>query len=440
MQQLLDQLVGDCAGLSDTFSFAEWRVFINLQLEGTAYVGDMHDKRVVMLPLNGARLRRFDAVLMVGCDAAHLPSQPEEVLFFTNAVRRECGLITREQRQRQQLRDFTELLATNPDVVLSWQFQQRAEDNPVSPWIQRLNLCLKQAGLPQLSQHQVHFNNQRLPVVTPQQPKPVAPSLMPSTLSASAYNSFIACPYQFFATRMLGLSALDVLSDMPEKRDYGGWLHAILKTFHDSLKTSPVADIAGQEALLSAISSTLFDTILQTNPAALGYSKRWEKIIPAYVLWSHGYTESGWQFEMGEVWLEKNLQWDEGQILLRGQIDRLDKNSEGEYAVLDYKTSKKADLNKKLQQAEDQQLPFYALLAETDQNKIGHAHYVPLEMSYGKIDEVSAPDYPQWQQELRNAIISNMRAIGQGASLPAQGTGNVCQYCEVRGLCRKGAW
>ena len=61
-------------------------------------------------------------------------------------------------------------------------------------------------------------------------------------------------------------------------------------------------------------------------------------------------------------------------------------------------------------------------------------------MSNGKIDQVNAPDYASWQQELRGAIISNMRAIGQGALLPAQGTGNVCQFCEVRGLCRKGTW
>ena len=26
------------------------------------------------------------------------------------------------------------------------------------------------------------------------------------------------------------------------------------------------------------------------------------------------------------------------------------------------------------------------------------------------------------------------------AGLPANGTESVCQYCEVRGLCRKGAW
>ena len=443
--QLLEQLQQDCVALTDTFSFAEWRVFINLQLESTAFQGDKQDRRVVMLPLNGARLRRFDAVLMVGCDAGHLPSQPQEVLFFTNAVRRECGLITREQRQRQQLRDFTELLTANPDVVLTWQRQQRAEENPVSPWIERLNLCLQQAGMQPLSAHLVQLSTQTLTAIPSKQPRPAAAALTPTTLSASGYNSFIVCPYQFFATRMLGLSSLDTLSDMPEKRDYGGWLHAILKTYHDSLKAQPALyPVEKQEALLTIISQTAFAEILRTNPAALGYSKRWENVIPAYVAWGQRYAESGWQFEMGEVWLEKNLQWEDGQhrgqITLRGQLDRLDKNNDGESAVLDYKTNSKTSLNKKLQQAEDQQLPFYGLLAETDQKPIASAHYVALEKTAEKIDHVSANDYAAWQQELKMSIISNMTAIKQGAALPAQGISQVCQYCDVRGLCRKGAW
>ena len=434
---LLAQLQQDCAALNETFSFAEWRVFINLQLESTAFVGDKADQRVVMMPLNGARLRRFDGVLMVGCDAAHLPSQPEEVLFFTNAVRRECGLVTREQRQIQQLRDFTELLATNQDIVLSWQFQQRAENNPLSPWIQRLNLCLQQQGLPQLPNYEVKLHSQILTTVIPQQPRPSAPALTPATLSASGYNSFIACPYQFFATRMLGLSSPDMLSDMPEKRDYGGWLHAILKTYHDRLKAQPKV---AAHALLVEISQLEFAKILQTNPAALGYSKRWEKVIPAYVEWSQRYAESGWQFELGEEWIEKSLQWDGGEVLLRGQIDRIDKNTTGDYAVLDYKTNSKISLNKKLLLGEDQQLPFYGLLSETPERTITSASYVALEKTADKTDHVSAPNYENWQRELRTAIVTNMTAISHGAALPAQGTSQVCSYCKVRGLCRKGGW
>src|ERR1019366_6352244 len=118
---LLDPIGHDCSALAQPFSFPDWRAFVSLQLESAPFTPPQTDRRVVMLPLNGAHLRSFDAVLMVGADSAHLPSQPGEALFFANAVRRELGLATRESRQHQQLRDFAELLSFNSDVVLSWQ-------------------------------------------------------------------------------------------------------------------------------------------------------------------------------------------------------------------------------------------------------------------------------------------------------------------------------
>jgi len=449
--QLLDQLANDCQYMAELFSLAEWRAFLNLQLESTAFYEDKQDQRVVMLPLNGARLRSFDAVLMAGCDAAHLPSQPKEMLFFTNAVRRECGLLTREQRQRQQLRDFTALLSSNPEVVLSWQGQQRNEYNPVSPWIARLNLTLQcgadaNHGLEsrQLPAHSVSLSRKMVMAIEPRQPHPAAPALQPKTLSASGLTSLLACPYQFFSARMLGLSSLDTLSDMPEKRDYGDWLHAILKTYHDTLKNHvPPIRPDDQEALLRTISQDAFAEILQKSPAALGYSVRWEKAISAYIAWSQRYAAQGWQFDQGEIWLEKKLSWgveDESQILLRGQIDRLDKNAAGEYAVLDYKTRSVSALNKKLAQSEDQQLSFYGLLAASDATPIVAAHYVALEPERDKVGDAPAPDFAVWTTQVQQTIIMIMSAIGQGQPLVAQGVEEVCQYCEVRGLCRKGAW
>ncbi|HJW54596.1 MAG TPA: PD-(D/E)XK nuclease family protein, partial [Burkholderiaceae bacterium] len=143
---VLDRLESDCRTLEHAFSFAEWRAFLDLELESAPFMVAAADKRVVMLPLNGAHLRSFDAVLLAGADADHLPSRPNETLFFANAVRHELGLATRESRQRQQLRDLTELLQTSHEVVVSWQAWKDGESNAVSPWIARLQLTLERAG------------------------------------------------------------------------------------------------------------------------------------------------------------------------------------------------------------------------------------------------------------------------------------------------------
>lgn len=436
VMQLLQAIAEECENIDHDFSFAEWRAFIDLQLEATAFVQANHDRRVVMLPLNGARLRSFDAVLLVGADADHLPSRPVETLFFANTVRRELGLATRESRQRQQLRDVVELLTANDCVVMSWQTHRNGEPNPMSPWLERLELTLAQAGAAPLQRHDIKIAPRTMTATLPFMPAPQAAVLRPAKLSASAYNSLVACPYQFFATRMLGLSGLDELSEMPEKRDYGDWLHRILAQFHQALQQQTVPPDE-RAALLEEISERIFRDELKKSAAALGYYARWKKTMPAYLAWVEEREAAGWHFVFGEQRFEKLLQWDDGEILLHGRIDRIDENADGARSVLDYKSTNRTVLSERLKQGEDQQLPFYGLLSDAP---LEAAAYVPLEATKERIRETEADDYARWQQMLEQRIVGSMRDIDEGAPLPASGPESVCRYCDVRGLCRKGAW
>jgi ATP-dependent helicase/nuclease subunit B len=433
---MMEAIEQQCRELEQTFSFAEWRAFVNLQLEATPFVPPGRDNRVVMLPLNGAHLRTFDAVLMVGADADHLPSRPTETLFFANAVRRELGLSTREGLQRQQLRDFTELLSANRIVVLSWQAHRNGEPNAMSVWIERLQLALERGGAEKLPAHQSRMLHERLYPLMPKMPAPAAPQLLPRKLSASGYNSFVACPYQFFATRMLGLSGLDELSDMPEKRDYGDWLHQILTHYHEAVRDQGIG-LDDREILLKAVSEKIFSDTLDKTAAALGYYVRWQKVIPAYLAWANQREAEGWRFELGERWFEKTLKWSDGEITLHGRIDRIDENDAGERTVLDYKTKNAQSLRDRLRQGEDHQLAFYGLLSD---RPVTSARYVALEAMKDKTGDAEALRYVEWQQAVGEQIVGAMQALAKGAALPASGIESICRYCDVRGLCRKGAW
>ncbi len=156
--------------------------------------------------------------------------------------------------------------------------------------------------------------------------------------------------------------------------------------------------------------------------------------------WSQVHSEAGWQFELGELWLEKKLEWATGEIILRGQIDRIDKNQAGEYAVLDYKAQPVTKLRSKIKEQDDQQLPFYGLLVDQQSMNCSSAYYVALEMDKSKLADVEASNYSARQVHLQHSIIHHMKAIDEGQQLPANGIRQVCQFCEVRGLCRKGAW
>jgi ATP-dependent helicase/nuclease subunit B len=384
-------------------------------------------------------------VLMVGADAEHLPSRANETLFFANAVRRELGLATREMRQRQQLRDFAELLCANPEIVLSWQSCRNGEPNPASVWIERLQLALERrgstgaagaAGASGLRRHEARIKPARLVPAPPARPAPAAPHLLPARLSASGYNSFVACPYQFFATRMLGLSAMDELSELPQKNDYGDWLHRILAAYHEAIRDRPIRADA-REALLREISERIFGNELDKNGAALAWYARWQKALPAYLAWANEREAAGWRFAFGEQYRETMLAWEGGQITLHGRIDRIDENGTGERAVLDYKTRNLKALRETLRDGEDHQLAFYGLLSDAP---VSCAHYVALEPTAGKAGDAPAAAYAEWQQALRERIRAGLQAVSAGAPLPASGIEAVCRFCDVRGLCRKGTW
>ncbi|MDP1897256.1 MAG: PD-(D/E)XK nuclease family protein, partial [Sulfurimicrobium sp.] len=123
-------------------------------------------------------------------------------------------------------------------------------------------------------------------------------------------------------------------------------------------------------------------------------------------------------------------------LTLRGRLDRVDRKGV-EQAVLDYKTQNFDSLKKKLNPAgEDVQLACYALLFES----------MPRQAAFVAVDEevVRQLEPPEALDELAEANLERLQAIFQfiheGAPLPAQGVTTACQYCEMRGLCRKDYW
>jgi ATP-dependent helicase/nuclease subunit B len=440
---MLDKLAHEESGPGSRarFGLAEWRAMLGMQLDSTTCPEVDGDARVTMLPLDGTCLRRFDAVVMVGADAAHLPRAAEETLPFAGTVRRELGLTAHEVQQRMQLRHFAELLNANPEVVLCWQAARNSEPNAASPWIERLRLALEQNGKRSLPIHHVVFPEQRLRAEPPSQPMPAAPDLLPGVLSVQAYHSLIACPYQFFAARMLGLAPLDELNPLPEKRDYGGWLHAILKTYHETVRDNAVGTEA-RESLLRDITEQVFTDALTPGGEApgalvLGYYARWKKAIPAYLEWAGEREAGGWRFVFGEQMLEKVLEWEGGQVVLRGKVDRIDEHPDGSRAILDYKAQRLPVLRDKLRDGEDHQLAFRAVLSDVP---VTAGHLVALETNKSRTGDAAAEQFIEWQERLEGQIVRNMQAIAGGASLPATGIERICIHCEVRGLCRKGAW
>ncbi|CAG9164061.1 PD-(D/E)XK nuclease family protein [Cupriavidus pampae] len=443
----LAELPADETGAHATLAQHEFRAMLSAILESVAYKEPSapSTSRITILPLNGARMRRFDGVVVVGCDDGQLPSSAAELMFFSNQMRRELDLEDREARFAQQARDLAEVLLNNDDVVLTWQkVGARGEPHHVSGWIERLSACCRRADAPiEANAAPRLFEAEARPA---RMPAPKAPERVPARWSAAAYNMLRRCPYQFFAGRMLGLAGLEDMSDDLEKRDIGNLLHRVLHRYHQEMRDRDERDPERRLARLREISEHEFESLIRDDGNALGYYWRWREVLPSYVKWQAAREAEGWYWQGGEVDVSVDIAMEDGVPLrLAGRIDRIDVGPDGSRAVLDYKTQSALRLRKKVDDVEeDCQLPFYGLLRAD-----AHAgSWVALEGvkegdkagPAGQQREVDLPDFDGAVHWLASQLRQDVIRLRRGAKLAAFGDASACTYCEARGLCRKGFW
>ena len=268
------------------------------------------------------------------------------------------------------------------------------------------------------------------------QPAPVVDaSMVPGTVTISAYNSLVSCPYQFYARHILRLNELDEVPEGIEKRDYGEHVHTILQRFHETHAVVSARPAEEMEAELERISAAVFAELLARDFAARAWFERWRKAIPGYIAWQRQNEAEGWRYRESESSFVRELPGAEtGGVRLRGRIDRMDVRGE-EKRVLDYKTQSVTRLVGMLAEpGEDVQLACYAWARGADE-----AEFVSLEGSQPR-SVAPAQDLGELAELNAGRLSQVMAEARQGTGLPANGVGGVCAYCEVRGLCRKGEW
>lgn len=444
--RLLDRLQHELEQERSLFSLSEWRRWLDAQLEAATFRDSGVTSPVVLTHLGATRLRRFDGVIVAGGDAAHFPGGGTHGVFFNQAVRAQLGLPTLELELRDMQQDFSALLANCGELLVVWQARINAEPNLASPWIERLEAfhelaygeklprseMMVGAGLPAIDaadRGQARSCTLSSPVLPPE--------LVPAALSASGYNSLMACPYQFYARHALHLNELDEVQQALEKKDYGEHVHAILHRFHQRYPVIAGIDRAELEQALRDISREEFARALEADYLARAWSLRWEARIPAYLDWQEAREQAGWRWHEGELWRTRELALDGGRSLtLKGRIDRVDIRSDDDvsaYAVLDYKTQNYAGLQKKLAApGEDVQLPVYALLLD---KPVVEAAFVPVDDE--GVREVEQEEIHAVSEAVLHRLGELFNLIHRGAPLPAQGGSQACGWCEMSGLCRK---
>lgn len=426
-------------------------------------------EQVVILPLSQLLARPFAAVVLPGCDEQRLPAAPEPPGDWTAAQRELLGLPLRaglQQAQRAawehalQLPSVTllnslsdgggEALLPSPLLLESWHLAGEGGRRPM------------QAG----TELRVLRALEKRPVAPPQV---VSRALTLSELSASAYDTLRACPYQFFGQQQLKLREVPELDHALEKRDFGNWLHEVLALFHKRWQQLDVAD-PGLEQLVQWMDQAAQDALRSEGLDEVDfvpYQSVWPRLRDGYLHWllgEHAATQA--RFDAAEQWRERSLREvfaalqadmpadpeqpalqaaDIPDVRLRGCLDRVDRlllppDDDGtapQWLLLDYKSEAAAKTSERIKRPdEDTQLAFYATLLAPE----------PVQVAYVNVGESGETKlYPhqevhQLTTQLVHGMARDLQGIARGTPLQALGRGGRCDYCAMRGLCRRDFW
>jgi len=414
---------------------AEFRDWLSDTLEGEQFAAETAEApQVVVTPLARAILRPFKAVVLPGADAQGLGLSARLPALISDAQATAIGLPDLDVQRQAAAFSFAQLLRA-PALTLLRRTAIGAEPLAPSPLVERLSLALARANHPPLAS----WRDARLPQAV--EPDPAtraaasATGLLPARLSASAVESLRQCPYQFFGRVLLGLREQEELEAELEKRDYGTWLHDVLQAFHEG-RPNELAD----EAWLRECARQQTERHGLAPEEFLPYEASFERLLPRYLDWLQATEAAGQRFEAGETeravtpWSDPPL----AGLQLQGRIDRIDASPEG-HVLIDYKTSSVDRLKSMVKQPlEDTQLAVYAAFMAEDGARL-KARYLALDDSKG-LAEIEHPDAADTAQALIDGLGEDLRQLHAGAPLPALGEGMACDYCAMRGLCRKDDW
>lgn len=268
----------------------------------------------------------------------------------------------------------------------------------------------------------------------------IAERLLDRQLSVSRLNLYASCPFRFLCSEIYNLEAEDVLVDDTTPQAEGALIHETLRLYWQHKQTVPVDDILVQ--LYEAAGERL--------------TKRVVSMVLAFVEKDRELVETSGYYP---TYLEQRFEGltvpvQAGVIRLRGIIDRIDVDKDGNYVIYDYKTGSSPSV-REIEQGYNLQLQVYLLAAA--RLLPGQVHGIAfynlkdgrrtgmwletvqqrLRISKSNTGILSEAEWAQLQDRFCASLKACLEQIIKGYFPAVPVKDEVCGYCPYRAVCRK---
>jgi ATP-dependent helicase/DNAse subunit B len=415
---------------------AWWQAVKSVLRLKSLHVEDGRRNVVHVLSAHEARQWSLPVVFVCGMVEKEFPKFHQQDPFFADSARyrlNQSGVRVRTaaEFEREELALFESgRTSATMLITLSWpEFDGRGENNLKSLFLE-----------PLLAPVSPSRNVRPAPRITIGPPHPAVirdPSLLPvlrektASISPTSFESFLQCPFQYFAGRVLKLRPAPV---RPEQRlDFplqGEIVHETLKEWWNDPRE------------ITAVFDRVFAATLERKHVPFGYhSERLRnQMLDDLVRFA---ADQRWQRASFRSRTEEAFQLTIGDVVIPGKIDRLDVTQDGKAYVIDYKYSAVKRVRDKLKSESLLQAPLY-LMAARDV-----FHVEPEGMFYLglKADTVyagwsetpvleSLPLPENWLALTLERILKLVDEIRSGRIEPAPADQANCAFCNYRDACR----
>jgi ATP-dependent helicase/nuclease subunit B len=296
--------------------------------------------RVRILGLLEARLTESDRVVLGGLTEGTWPPESNNDAWLSRPMRLDLGLDLPERRIGLSAHDFAQLLGAR-EVVMSFSTKVGGTPTVPSRFMQRLAAVAGEerwrAAIARGEKYLAWARELDRPetIAAAPQPTPAPPrAARPKSLSVTEIEDWLRDPYTIYAKHVLRLKPLDPIDAEPGAAERGTFIHAAIGEFLQKFAQNPPPDAAGE---LIKLGHRHFAALEDFPEARAFWWPRFMRIAHWFARW-----DAGRRAAIGSIAAEIHGAIDiplaSGAFKLRGVADRIERDTEGRYVILDYKT------------------------------------------------------------------------------------------------------
>ena len=458
-------------------AIAQMAASVRRWIEEHTLVPDSGTTGIQCVDDQAARYGDFDDITVVGLIEGEWPERPKRNIFYPASLLASLGWPTEKDRRGAAEARFFELLQSPSERVrvstVSLDDEALVEPSMFVDEILRAKLSAEEASTPDplvgVEEHETVDPDARAWILMraarssrdapafhgfvgqPGTDLPMGRGDPSPIWSVSALETYLGCPFKFFAQYVVRLEEEPEDEEVMDPRTAGQFVHEVFEAFfrrwqHEGRQAITPDTIAAARTLfgevveerlgrLSDTEAALERTRLLGSPAAAGlgeavFRMEAERPVPVVARLLEHRLKDEFAFETAEG---------PRRLSIKGKADRIDLLADGTFRVIDYKLGWPPNRARALQ------LPIYGLCAEQSLKgylgrswTLGEAAYLAFKGPKRVVGLfTSADERARVLTDAQQRLADTVDAISAGRFPPAPDDVHRCETCTYAAVCRK---